>query len=66
MKFIKTASTNNLAQANRTVQQLKREACIERIKVSKASADIMSSCEEHCQELPFIKTKQNKKICILL
>uniref|UniRef100_A0A3B1IDR4 Guanine nucleotide-binding protein subunit gamma n=1 Tax=Astyanax mexicanus TaxID=7994 RepID=A0A3B1IDR4_ASTMX len=40
----KMTSSNNLAQARRTVQQLRVEAGIERIKVSKASADLMRYC----------------------
>uniref|UniRef100_A0A8C9PP68 Guanine nucleotide-binding protein subunit gamma n=1 Tax=Spermophilus dauricus TaxID=99837 RepID=A0A8C9PP68_SPEDA len=69
----KTASTNNIAQARRTVQQLRLEASIERIKVSKASADLMSNCEEHARSDPLltgIPTSENpfkdKKTCINL
>ncbi|CAO2605186.1 Guanine nucleotide-binding protein G(I)/G(S)/G(O) subunit gamma-12 [Lemmus lemmus] len=70
----KTASTNNIAQARRTVQQLRLEASIERIKqVSKASADLMSYCEEHARSDPLligIPTSENpfkdKKTCIIL
>ncbi|XP_032157935.1 guanine nucleotide-binding protein G(I)/G(S)/G(O) subunit gamma-12-like [Mustela erminea] len=50
----KTASTNNIAQARRTVQQLRMEASIERIKVSKASADLMSYYEEHARSDPLL------------
>uniref|UniRef100_G3V6P8 Guanine nucleotide-binding protein subunit gamma n=1 Tax=Rattus norvegicus TaxID=10116 RepID=G3V6P8_RAT len=79
----KTASTNSTAQARRTVQQLRLEASIERIKakmssdrlvkVSKASADLMSYCEEHARSDPLlmgIPTSENpfkdKKTCIIL
>ncbi|CAJ0914834.1 unnamed protein product [Ranitomeya imitator] len=69
----KTASTNNIAQARRTVQQLKVEASIERIKISKASADLMRYCDEHAKNDPLlmgIPTSENpfkdKKPCIIL
>ncbi|XP_056388754.1 guanine nucleotide-binding protein G(I)/G(S)/G(O) subunit gamma-12 [Hyla sarda] len=69
----KTTSTNNIAQARRTVQQLKVEASIERIKVSKASADLMRYCDEHAKNDPLlmgIPTSENpfkdKKPCIIL
>ncbi|XP_054150526.1 guanine nucleotide-binding protein G(I)/G(S)/G(O) subunit gamma-12 isoform X1 [Melozone crissalis] len=70
----KTATTsNNIAQARRTVQQLRIEASIERIKVSKASADLMLYCEEHAKKDPLlmgIPASENpfkdKKTCILL
>ncbi|XP_032884349.1 guanine nucleotide-binding protein G(I)/G(S)/G(O) subunit gamma-12 [Amblyraja radiata] len=67
------ASTNNIAQATRTVQQLKKESNIERIKVSKASADLVRYCEEHAKNDPLlmgIPTSENpfkdKKPCIIL
>ncbi|XP_065513428.1 guanine nucleotide-binding protein G(I)/G(S)/G(O) subunit gamma-12 isoform X1 [Caloenas nicobarica] len=70
----KTASTtNNIVQARRTVQQLRIEASVERIKVSKASADLMLYCEEHAKKDPLlmgIPASENpfkdKKTCILL
>ncbi|XP_053446941.1 guanine nucleotide-binding protein G(I)/G(S)/G(O) subunit gamma-12 [Nycticebus coucang] len=69
----KAASTNSTAQARRTVQQLRLEASIERIKVSKASADLMSYCEEHARSDPLligIPTSENpfkdKKTCTIL
>ncbi|XP_032202526.1 guanine nucleotide-binding protein G(I)/G(S)/G(O) subunit gamma-12-like [Mustela erminea] len=70
----KPASTNNIAQARRTVQQLRMEASVERIKVSKASADLMSYCAEHARSDPLligIPTSENpfkdkkKKTCII-
>uniref|UniRef100_UPI00398F4754 guanine nucleotide-binding protein G(I)/G(S)/G(O) subunit gamma-12 n=1 Tax=Pristiophorus japonicus TaxID=55135 RepID=UPI00398F4754 len=67
------ASTNSIAQAKRTVQQLKKEASIERIKVSKASADLVRYCEERAKNDPLlmgIPTSENpfkdKKPCIIL
>ncbi|KAL7890554.1 hypothetical protein AOLI_G00000300 [Acnodon oligacanthus] len=45
----KKQSSNNIAQARRIVQQLRIEANIERIKVSKASADLMHYCGEHAR-----------------
>ncbi|XP_058399523.1 guanine nucleotide-binding protein G(I)/G(S)/G(O) subunit gamma-12-like [Diceros bicornis minor] len=44
-----TASTNNTAHARRTVKQLRFEASTGRRKVSTASADLMSYCEEHAR-----------------
>ncbi|KAG8437145.1 hypothetical protein GDO86_008008 [Hymenochirus boettgeri] len=69
----KTTNTNNIAQARRTVQQLKVEASFERIKVSKASADLMRYCDEHAKNDPLligIPASENpfkdKKPCIIL
>ncbi|KAM9326633.1 guanine nucleotide-binding protein G(I)/G(S)/G(O) subunit gamma-12 [Gastrophryne carolinensis] len=69
----KTTSTNNIAQARRTVQQLRVEASIERIKISKASADLMRYCDEHAKNDPLligIPASENpfkdKKPCIIL
>uniref|UniRef100_A0A8C6YEQ0 Guanine nucleotide-binding protein subunit gamma n=1 Tax=Naja naja TaxID=35670 RepID=A0A8C6YEQ0_NAJNA len=70
----KTSGTpNNIAQARRTVQQLRIEASIERIKVSKASADLMCYCEEHARKDPLlmgIPASENpfkdKKTCTIL
>ncbi|XP_059416465.1 guanine nucleotide-binding protein G(I)/G(S)/G(O) subunit gamma-12-like [Carassius carassius] len=50
----KMQSSNNIAQARRTVQQLRVEANIERIKVSKASADLMNYCSEHAKYDPLL------------
>lgn len=45
---------NNLLHAKRMVHQLRNEACIERIKVSKASADLMHYCHEHARSDPLL------------
>ncbi|MEQ2229502.1 Guanine nucleotide-binding protein G(I)/G(S)/G(O) subunit gamma-12 [Ilyodon furcidens] len=69
----KTLSTGSIAQARRTVQQLRREARIKRIKVSKASSDLMRYCGEHAKNDPLlmgIPTSENpfkdKKPCTVL
>ncbi|XP_075953799.1 guanine nucleotide-binding protein G(I)/G(S)/G(O) subunit gamma-12a isoform X1 [Anarhichas minor] len=69
----KAHSSNNIAHARRTVQQLRIEASIERIKVSKASADLMNYCSEHARNDPLlmgIPTSDNpfkdKKPCTIL
>ncbi|KAA0719030.1 Guanine nucleotide-binding protein G(I)/G(S)/G(O) subunit gamma-12 [Triplophysa tibetana] len=69
----KMAGSNNLINARRTVQQLRVEASIERIKVSKASADLMRYCGEHAKYdslLMGIPTSENpfkdKKPCTIL
>ncbi|KAI3369094.1 hypothetical protein L3Q82_026064 [Scortum barcoo] len=60
MKLPKTAmssklqSSSSIAQARRTVQQLRIEASIERIKVSKASSDLMRYCGEHAKHDPLL------------
>uniref|UniRef100_A0A8C6TFC0 Guanine nucleotide-binding protein subunit gamma n=1 Tax=Neogobius melanostomus TaxID=47308 RepID=A0A8C6TFC0_9GOBI len=45
---------NNLLHTKRIVQQLRIEASIERIKVSKASADLMNYCSEHARNDPLL------------
>ncbi|KAJ7986404.1 hypothetical protein DPEC_G00339550 [Dallia pectoralis] len=69
----KMQSSNNIASAKRAVQQLRIEASIERIKVSKASADLMHYCGEHAKYDPLlmgIPTSENhfkdKKPCAIL
>ncbi|XP_013888947.1 guanine nucleotide-binding protein G(I)/G(S)/G(O) subunit gamma-12 [Austrofundulus limnaeus] len=69
----KLHSSNNINHARRMVQQLRMEASRERIKVSKASADLMNYCHEHARTDPLlvgIPTSDNpfkdKKPCIIL
>ncbi|XP_026201731.1 guanine nucleotide-binding protein G(I)/G(S)/G(O) subunit gamma-12 isoform X1 [Anabas testudineus] len=50
----KMQSSSSIAQARRTVQQLRIEASIERIKVSKASSDLMRYCGEHAKNDPLL------------
>ncbi|XP_072525081.1 guanine nucleotide-binding protein G(I)/G(S)/G(O) subunit gamma-12a [Salminus brasiliensis] len=69
----KMSSSNNITHARKTVQQLRVEANIERIKVSKASADLMRYCGEQAKYDPLlmgIPASENpfkdKKPCIIL
>ncbi|XP_076846632.1 guanine nucleotide-binding protein G(I)/G(S)/G(O) subunit gamma-12 [Brachyhypopomus gauderio] len=69
----KMQSSNNIVQARRVVQQLQMEASIERIKVSKASADLMHYCGEQARNDPLlmgIPASENpfkeKKPCTIL
>ncbi|KAI5608903.1 guanine nucleotide-binding protein G(I)/G(S)/G(O) subunit gamma-12, partial [Silurus asotus] len=73
VKMSSKSSSNNLALAKRVVQQLRVEASIERVKVSKASADLMRYCSEHAKYDPLlmgIPASENpfkdRKTCILL
>lgn len=50
----KMQSSSSLAQARRSVQQLRIEARIERVKVSKASSDLMRYCAEHAKNDPLL------------
>uniref|UniRef100_A0A3B5LG30 Guanine nucleotide-binding protein subunit gamma n=2 Tax=Xiphophorus couchianus TaxID=32473 RepID=A0A3B5LG30_9TELE len=69
----KAPSANNLNQARQVVQQLRLEARIDRIKISKASADIVKYCSEHQKTDPLIagipaseNPFKEKKPCTLL
>uniref|UniRef100_A0A1A7Z5E8 Guanine nucleotide-binding protein subunit gamma n=1 Tax=Iconisemion striatum TaxID=60296 RepID=A0A1A7Z5E8_9TELE len=49
--------SNNMAKiadARKTVEQLKLEVNIERMMVSKAAAELMSYCESHAKEDPLV------------
>ncbi|XP_008320562.1 guanine nucleotide-binding protein G(I)/G(S)/G(O) subunit gamma-4 [Cynoglossus semilaevis] len=47
-------STASISQARKAVEQLKMEACMDRIKVSKAASDLMAYCDAHIREDPLI------------
>uniref|UniRef100_UPI00358E3657 guanine nucleotide-binding protein G(I)/G(S)/G(O) subunit gamma-2-like n=1 Tax=Myxine glutinosa TaxID=7769 RepID=UPI00358E3657 len=49
-----TNSTNSLIQARRIVEQLRIDANLRRIKVSKAAMDLMDYCNEHIREDPLL------------
>uniref|UniRef100_W5NCK5 Guanine nucleotide-binding protein subunit gamma n=4 Tax=Lepisosteidae TaxID=7915 RepID=W5NCK5_LEPOC len=49
--------SNNMAKiadARKTVEQLKLEVNIDRMKVSKAAADLLAFCEAHAKEDPLV------------
>ncbi|XP_036402737.1 guanine nucleotide-binding protein G(I)/G(S)/G(O) subunit gamma-4 isoform X1 [Megalops cyprinoides] len=46
--------TASISQARKSVEQLKIESCMERIKVSKAAADLVAYCEANIQDDPLI------------
>ncbi|XP_006868626.1 PREDICTED: guanine nucleotide-binding protein G(I)/G(S)/G(O) subunit gamma-4 [Chrysochloris asiatica] len=47
-------STTSISQARKAVEQLKMEACMDRVKVSQAAADLLAYCEAHMREDPLI------------
>ncbi|XP_011960389.1 guanine nucleotide-binding protein G(I)/G(S)/G(O) subunit gamma-4 [Ovis aries] len=47
-------STASISQARKAVEQLKMEACRDRVKVSQAAADLLAYCEAHVREDPLI------------
>ncbi|XP_057245356.1 guanine nucleotide-binding protein G(I)/G(S)/G(O) subunit gamma-3 [Malurus melanocephalus] len=68
------SSTLSVGQARKMVEQLKIEASLCRVKVSKAAAELLSYCESHACEDPLltpVPTSENpfrekKFFCALL
>ncbi|XP_059496034.1 guanine nucleotide-binding protein G(I)/G(S)/G(O) subunit gamma-7-like isoform X2 [Stegostoma tigrinum] len=68
----KMVTMSHIAQARKAVEQLRMEAGMERIQISKAAADLMRYCEDHVTNDPLltgIPTSDNpfkdKKPCII-
>ncbi|XP_019602567.1 guanine nucleotide-binding protein G(I)/G(S)/G(O) subunit gamma-4 [Rhinolophus sinicus] len=49
-----SSSTTSISQARKAVEQLKMEACMDRVKVSQAAADLLAYCEAHVRDDPLI------------
>ncbi|XP_008332267.1 guanine nucleotide-binding protein G(I)/G(S)/G(O) subunit gamma-12a [Cynoglossus semilaevis] len=69
----KPHGSNNIVHARRMVQQLRIEASLERIKISKASVDLMNYCNEHARNDPLLmgipasdNPFKDKKPCTIL
>ncbi|KAF6730732.1 Guanine nucleotide-binding protein G(I)/G(S)/G(O) subunit gamma-12 [Oryzias melastigma] len=69
----KPPSSNSVVHARRIVQQLRVEASFERIKVSKACADLMNYCMENARNDPLLmglpasdNPFKDKKPCTIL
>uniref|UniRef100_A0A3B5MTV0 Guanine nucleotide-binding protein subunit gamma n=1 Tax=Xiphophorus couchianus TaxID=32473 RepID=A0A3B5MTV0_9TELE len=71
------AMSNNMAKiadARKTVEQLKLEVNIERMMISKAAAELMSYCESHAKEDPLLTPvpssenpfREKKIFCVIL
>ncbi|XP_037361807.1 putative guanine nucleotide-binding protein G(I)/G(S)/G(O) subunit gamma-14 [Talpa occidentalis] len=50
----KVAIGTDIGQARRAVEQLRMEAGIDRVKVSKAAADLLQFCTEQAKSDPFL------------
>ncbi|XP_063167926.1 guanine nucleotide-binding protein G(I)/G(S)/G(O) subunit gamma-8 [Candoia aspera] len=63
-----------IAEARKTVEQLKLEVNIDRMKVSKAAADLLAYCEAHAKEDPLVTPvtasenpfREKRLFCIVL
>ncbi|XP_048223759.1 guanine nucleotide-binding protein G(I)/G(S)/G(O) subunit gamma-4 [Perognathus longimembris pacificus] len=54
MKEGMSNNTTSISQARKAVEQLKMEACMDRVKVSQAAADLLAYCESHLREDPLL------------
>lgn len=66
-------SQSSIQQLKKTVEQLRHEANIDRMKVSQAGAELQAYCQEHAREdmlLTGVPTAANpfkeKKTCLIL
>ncbi|MED6284682.1 Guanine nucleotide-binding protein G(I)/G(S)/G(O) subunit gamma-8 [Characodon lateralis] len=73
----KSKMSNNMAKiadARKTVEQLKLEVNIERMMISNAAAELMSYCEAHAKEDPLVTPvpssenpfREKKLFCVIL
>ncbi|XP_028857105.1 guanine nucleotide-binding protein G(I)/G(S)/G(O) subunit gamma-7-like [Denticeps clupeoides] len=65
------SANNSIAHARKLVEQLRTEAGVERIKVSKAAAELMHYCEQQARSDPLIvgitdNPFKEKKPCVIL
>uniref|UniRef100_A0A9L0IB54 Guanine nucleotide-binding protein subunit gamma n=1 Tax=Equus asinus TaxID=9793 RepID=A0A9L0IB54_EQUAS len=72
-----SAMSNNMAkiaEARKTVEQLKLEVNIDRMKVSQAAAELLSFCETHAKDDPLVTPvpaaenpfRDKRLFCVLL
>ncbi|XP_014456118.2 guanine nucleotide-binding protein G(I)/G(S)/G(O) subunit gamma-8 [Alligator mississippiensis] len=71
-----TMSNNmaKIAEARKAVEQLKLEVNIDRMKVSKAAAELLAYCEAHAKEDPLVAPvpaaenpfREKRLFCVLL
>ncbi|XP_028921201.1 guanine nucleotide-binding protein G(I)/G(S)/G(O) subunit gamma-8 [Ornithorhynchus anatinus] len=63
-----------IAEARKTVEQLKLEVNVDRMKISKAAAELLAFCEEHAKEDPLVSPvpaaenpfREKRLFCVLL
>ncbi|XP_072458354.1 putative guanine nucleotide-binding protein G(I)/G(S)/G(O) subunit gamma-14 isoform X2 [Notamacropus eugenii] len=69
----KMSSGSDIGQARRAVEQLRMEAGIDRVQVSKAAGELLQYCVEHAKSDPFlmgipaaVNPFKEKKPCTIL